>query len=559
MRMSRLLTTAANGLWVLSCLPSGLAVHFAARNVRATQHRLLLRLLRRNANTEVGRKHGFDSIRNVAEFQSRLPLACYDDYQPMIERISAGQPGVLTAEPVLLMEPTSGSTSATKLIPYTASLKTEFQRGIAPWIVDLFSREPALFGGQAYWSVTPVAQRERRTSGGVPVGFEEDSEYLSRWQSALAASVFAVPPQVKLIGEMESFRYVTLLFLLRCRRLALISVWNPTFLTLLVGRLGDWWPSLATDIASGEISSPAKIEPDLMTTLRALNRPDARRAAEVESAFRSNSSVGELHVRLWPRLRLISCWADAHAAGYARELAALFPQARLQGKGLLATEGFVSFPLLGHDGAALSLRSHFFEFLPADDTAAARPLLAHQLKTGERYSVVMTTGGGLYRYQLRDIVEVTGHYAQCPLLRFVGKADQVSDWFGEKLNAMHVERALEEGFRLTGVKPVFAMLACETEPAAYALFVEAREAEAQMLLSLGEKVEEALRQNFHYDYCRKLGQLAPLKVFSIESGGMESYLAACQSRGQRAGDIKPSALDRLDGWSRVFRGRFIAS
>jgi hypothetical protein len=49
-----------------------------------------------------------------------------------------------------------------------------------------------------------------------------------------------------------------------------------------------------------------------------------------------------------------------------------------------------------------------------------------------------------------------------------------------------------------------------------------------------------------------------LKVFRIEGDGSEAYLDACQFRGQRAGDIKPAVLHRLDGWSRVFRGDFIA-
>jgi len=564
--MKSLSIFAANALWYLSCLPQSLAFHVSARSVAIAQRRLLLRLLRRNSNTEYGLKYGFDSIRAVTEFQSRAPLTGYEDYRPLIERIGDGQSSVLTSDPPLLLEPTSGSTSATKLIPYTAALKSEFQRGVAPWIFDLYTRDPSLLTGQAYWSVTPVTQRQRRTSGGLPIGFEEESEYLSRWQRALASSVFAVPPLVKLIGEMESFRYVTLLFLLRAPNLALISIWNPTFLTLLTGKLEEWRPKLVADIANGGISTPTAIEPGLLAELRKLNRADPARATEIDAIFRSCSSQNEIYSRIWPRLRLISCWADAHASGPAGELADLFPQARAQGKGLLATEGFVSFPLHGRAGAALSLRSHFFEFLPVEYSSAglnvdsARPMLAHELKAGEKYSVVITTGGGLYRYQLRDIVEVTGHYAECPLMRFVGKDDQVSDWFGEKLNAIHVERILTAALRRAAVEPSFAMLACETacSPAAYTLFIETREVEDRALFSIGVRIEEALRQNFHYDYCRELGQLGPLKVFRIEGGGSEAYLAACQIRGQRAGDIKPAPLHRLDGWSRVFRGDFIA-
>jgi hypothetical protein len=44
--------------------------------------------------------------------------------------------------------------------------------------------------------------------------------------------------------------------------------------------------------------------------------------------------------------------------------------------------------------------------------------------------VVITTGGGFYRYQLKDIVEVTGFLHPVPTFRFVGKEDNTVDLFG---------------------------------------------------------------------------------------------------------------------------------
>jgi hypothetical protein len=554
--MRSLLTCGANMLWYLACLPQSLAFHYSTRSVAEAQQRLLRSLLRRNAASKYGRQYDFASIRTIAEYQERVPLTNYDDYHPWIARIGDGEPGLLTSEPVLLLEPTSGSTSATKLIPYTASLKAEFQRGIAPWIADLYSHHPALVCGQAYWSVTPVTRHNERSGGGLPIGFEEESEYLSRWQSALTASVFAVPPLVKLIGEMEPFRYVTLLFLLRSRRLALISVWNPTFLSLLVSRLAEWGPSLAEDIARGTISAP--IAERLQLQLRRLNRPDEERAAELTRIFQSAATPRELHTRIWPKLRLISCWSDAYAAAPAQELAQLFPQAQLQGKGLIATESFITFPLMNRDGAVLAVRSHFFEFLPVDQSAAS-PQLAHEIKSGARYAVVVTTGGGLYRYQLNDLVEVTGFYANCPLLRFIGKEDHISDWFGEKLNAVHVGRVITDALADCDIASQFAILACESEnaPPAYTLFLEAAKATPDSLRALGRAIEVGLQENFHYRYCRELGQLGAARVFRIEGGAMESYLSTCMARGQRAGDIKPMVLHKDGGWAQVFRGRWI--
>src|SRR5262249_8197892 len=160
----------------------------------------------------------------------------------------------------------------------------------------------------------------------------------------------------------------------------------------------------------------------------------------------------------------------------------------------------------GRPGAALAVRSHFFEFL----AEAGEPRLAHELDAGRCYEVVVTTGGGLYRYRLGDVVGVVGHAGRCPLLRFVGRARPGSDPFGEKLHAAQVRDALGQLLAHHRIAAPFAMLACEGAgvPAAYTLFVEAEASPDDALRRLGADLEAALAASFHYRYCRDLGQLA---------------------------------------------------
>jgi hypothetical protein len=236
-------------------------------------------------------------------------------------------------------------------------------------------------------------------------------------------------------------------------------------------------------------------------------------------------------------------------------LAELFPQAQFQGKGLLATEGVVSFPLEGYPGHVLALRSHFFEFLP---TGEEDPRLAHELEQVQQYEVVLTTGGGLYRYRLGDIIEVVGHLGEAPLLCFRGKTEAVSDRFGEKLNELHVRQALETTLAQHALQPNFAMVAYEdrSTPPAYTLFIEAPGSSEPLLQAVTADLEAALQQNFHYGYCRELGQLGSLGLFRIRGQALDTYLAVCQAQGQRAGDIKPVALHRLANWSQYFQRSF---
>lgn len=536
-------TSVANSLWLLACLPEAHAFRQAQRDVAGTQHRLLLRLLHQNADTVIGRRYRFAHIRSIADYQARVPLSTYADYQEAIEHIGRGKPGVLTRDPVLLLEPTSGSTAATKYIPYTAALRAEFERAIAVWVADLFTHDPRLMAGAAYWSVSPVAWNNQYTVGGIPIGFEDDRAYLGRMHQWLAQVILAVPSAVRLIQDMDTLRYVTLIALLRRRDLALISVWNPTFLTLLVRNLNAWGLRLATDIAEGTLTPPTALPPAWSANWAWFNRPDAQRAAEVYTALCTSTTPALLHTHLWPNLRLISCWADAQAAWYVPPLAQSFPQAHIQGKGLIATEGFVSIPLVGQTGAALAVRSHFFEFLPPDGGTAR---LAHELVTGERYAVVLTTAGGLYRYQLHDLVEVSGWQDTCPLLRFIGRSNGCVDWFGEKLHEQHVRAALTDLLTQYAITPDFVMLTCaeNNDQHAYTLLIEADGVSDHMLGQLARDLDAALATNYHYRYCRELGQLAAVRVRRVVDGH-ERYLAATIARGQRAGDIKPPLLPQV--------------
>lgn len=132
--------------------------------------------------------------------------------------------------------------------------------------------------------------------------------------------------------------------------------------------------------------------------LLTLNYLDIHKEALLEALPPKRRREIEEHVKgknyhgIWKKLQVISCWCDANAADYAKELQRLFPKAVIQPKGLLATEGFVSFPFAKEEGCRLSYYSHFFEFLSIKDK---KIYLAHELEKNERYEVILTTGGGL--------------------------------------------------------------------------------------------------------------------------------------------------------------------
>jgi hypothetical protein len=211
-------------------------------------------MLAANRNTAFGRRHDFAEIRSVSDFQQQIPISSYSGYEPDIARIAQGEPNVLTGEPVLLLEPTSGSTTGQKLIPYTTTLRKQFQRGVATWIADLFQQRPRAAAGRAYWSISPALSPRRKTVGGISIGFDDDAAYLGRFEQWALRRLLSVPGAVAQLPDIDSVRYATLFFLLAASDLSLISVWNPSYVTSLLAPLRSWGDRLVADLARGRIS-----------------------------------------------------------------------------------------------------------------------------------------------------------------------------------------------------------------------------------------------------------------------------------------------------------------
>src|SRR5262249_50968229 len=146
-----------------------------------------------------------------------------------------------------------------------------------------------------------------------------------------------------------------------------------------------------------------------------------------------------------------------------------------------------------------------------------------------------------------------GFESDTPLLRFLGKADRVSDLVGEKLSEAFVRGVLENAFRDVAVTPRFALLVPVLgTPAHYRLYVQGDVADETRLHRM---LQQGLERNPHYRYATELGQLAAIEIRLLAPfpSAWTLYHEECLRRGQRAGDIKPTALDAWTGWPDVFR------
>jgi len=115
----------------------------------AAQEAVLQRLLGIYAQTEYGRKRGAGRVGSIADFRAAFPVASYEDYQPVIRRVMAGETGLLLNEPVLGWAITRGTTKGeNKFIPMTPTdieMRVSAGRAVMKYVLE--TRSPEVFAG----------------------------------------------------------------------------------------------------------------------------------------------------------------------------------------------------------------------------------------------------------------------------------------------------------------------------------------------------------------------------------------------------------------------------
>lgn len=500
----------------------------SAANLKQTQHQVLKHILKENLLCEYGQRYEFEHISTVAEFQRTLPIVRYENIQDHVESQSQGQL-TLCGEPVLFYEETSGSSSGRKRLPYTQASLCAVQNAINPWLFDLIKQRPGVALGHSYFSISPAGRDATSTSDGTPIGAPSDLAFLTPAMQAAFVELLAVPPAIARITDIDEWRYHTLFALLSDAMLSLISIWNPSFITLIVDSIPASRDRLIRDLTLSEDRC------SLDNAFWQAIKPRCNRAEILNRVAAATSDIGVNTRCLWPALDTISCWTDGSAKHALPALQRYFPHVHIQPKGLLATEAVVTLPFTNCDYPVLAAKSGFFEFLDLNGEAR----LAHELKQGHTYEVVVTTFGGLYRYALGDTVCVRGHYQQLPLLEFIGRSGLSSDLRGEKFNDAFAARCLND---IRGFSLLATVANPSTDaPTGYQLLVDAEEVDEIETDAVCTQVEQRLHSNPQYEYARRLGQLQPLKLLRIQSPE-NHYVDYRLSQGQQLGDIKPISL-----------------
>ena len=151
---------------------------------------------------------------------------------------------------------------------------------------------------------------------------------------------------------------------------------------------------------------------------------------------------------------------------------------------------------------------------------------ATDLIEGRNYFIVLTTAGGLYRYNISDLVRCVGYHGQAPLIEFLNKGAHYSSLTGEKLSEHQVIAAVEAAQHAIGVHLRSYLLAPTwDDPPYYSLLIEESDlASPGITERLAGAVEHELRrQNVEYVSKRDTLRLGPVRILRIADGSWADF------------------------------------
>jgi len=524
----------------------------ASKDPVATQTAKLLALMNKNAATEYGRRHGFGEIRSIEDYRRRVPVVTYEDIRPDMERVVQGAKNVFTAEAPVMFAQTSGTTGQPKYVPVTPTCQGRDHKDVMrTWMNHALKAHPGMFGGQVMTLVSPAV--EGHTPCGLPYG--STSGHMYRSQPGLVRRIYAIPYEVYEVEDYTAKYYVIMRTAMEMD-IRFLATANPSSILKLCEKADEFGEQIIRDIRDGSLSTEFAIESPIRKLLEAHYRPNPAAAARLEAA-RSGRDGRLLPADYWPRLELIGCWKGGTVGHYLEKFPAWFaPDGSatppVRDWGYLSSEARGSIPLSDEGSAgALTIASNFFEFVPvaaleADpDHPQNWPFLhVGELEEGEEYYIFITTSGGLYRYDINDVVQVVGRYLDNPLIVFLRKGRGMTNLTGEKVSVNQVIEIMQRVSQQTGTVVDHFRAEADQAHNRYLFRVEfaTRTTPEQDLAFLQGLDRELMTINIEYQAKRKSLRLGPPMLHVMTEGWYERGRQRQVEAGMRAFQAKTQLL-----------------
>jgi hypothetical protein len=377
----------------------------AGADPAASQRHVLRQLVGRAEGTWFGRRHGFASIRDHADFAKAVPIADPAAYRDLVERMWRGEPNVCWPGRVKYFARTSGTSLGQKRIPVTADLRRSNVRGgLAVFALSNRAR-PGTFTRLMDGQLMLLGATTRLQPNGYGAWVGHLSGISAHWVPRIGW------------GRYEPGRQV-----------AAIEHWDER-LTAIARRTLDRDVRFLTGMP---IWTKALF--DRLCTLKGIP-PDGAIS------------------RIWPNLLVYVHWGtsiEPYRATLARYFRPDHPLHYMET--YPASEGYVGVQTdPGDPGIEMFVENGlFFEFVPREEWGmrGARRLTVGQVEVGVPYGLVLSSNAGLWAYDIGDVVRFVS--LRPPKVLLVGRHDEFMNALGEHVTGQAVSSSVAAAAEAAG-------------------------------------------------------------------------------------------------------------
>lgn len=504
------------------------AFHRALESFDASQAAVLAQAMDQIKGSQFALAHGCQSAPRLQAF----PICEYENLRPWIDRFSRGDATALfgshsgiTPQRCRFVT-TSGTTGRPKSIPVTPASFAVQAASWQAWGLSAFEAHR----DAAFWDVLPVSATTQGSMSG-----------LATWamQSASFKTLYAVPDRAQRIAPFELKLKALLRLTVGNPNIGMLMTANPSTLLMLVQQLETHGFDLVRDLRNGTFFAGDPV----LLGVSGLSRRDIGAARRLDRLLIERGHLTPADV--WPRLKLVAMWLGGTLGHYCEALRPMLGHVPWRDHGLVASEGRFTVPLGdGSPDGVLDPRGAYYEFLPAESASEeningsggqnGQLIPPRDLIPGQQYRLLVTTLGGLTRYDMHDIIECRGHYGNekggAPLIRFLRKSSQFANITGEKLSAFQVAESLtllatsgRESYQ-TLKDTRFMTLAPNRDgiPPHYILYAESSCQDRHMWEEIARQLDQSLSGlNCEYQEKRASGRLGPVGIAFLKSGSLE--------------------------------------
>ncbi len=363
------------------------------------QEELLLSLIKTAENTVVGKQYDFFSTKSYATFAERVPIATYEDLEPLISRTRQGEQNVIWETPIKWFAKSSGTTNAkSKFVPVSDEALENCHYKGSKDLLCLYlnnNENSEMFLGKSL------------RLGGSSQIYENNNTFFGDLSAILIENM---PIWAEFSSTPNS-------------KISLMSEWETKLDAIIKSTLAE------------NVTSFAGV-PSWMLVL--LNKV-------LQETGKTNL------MEVWPNLEVYfhgGVSFDPYRAQYQKML----PKNDFKYYEIYnASEGFFAIQDLNNSSDLLLMLDYgiFYEFIAMDDIEQQNPkaIRLSEVVLFKNYAIIITTNAGLWRYMIGDTVRFTSLNPY--RIRVTGRTKHHINVFGEELIIENADAAIAKASRET--------------------------------------------------------------------------------------------------------------